>query len=192
MEFQGGLPFVDVYAGLAQTVSYKDQDENGNLIIKKMPVSYDTNIEDCTVSPEKAVVPDSSKKGIIYFEENGGATQYKRLAGGFTMWTANLFLVCWLNRKLITGDDYSEIAAKAFTEIVAKLKDESITNPFQKLTVEATRFSQEPSLFTKYSYDVETMQYLRPPFEYFVITLRVNFMIRGNCLPAIVINPNNC
>ena len=146
LEFQGNLPFVDVYAGLVQTVTYKDQDENGNPITKKMPVSYHTNIdENCTTSPEKALTPDSTKKGILYFEENGGATQTKRLAGGFTIWTAQLILVGWFNRNLITGDAYSEITSIAHAEIMAKLKKEDLASPFNKISVTDVRLRQEPS-----------------------------------------------
>lgn len=192
LQFQGDLPFIDVYAGLAQTVSYKEQDENGNPVTKKMPVSYDTNIEDCGFSPEKAVVPDSSKKGIIYFEENGGATQYKRLAGNFTMWKAQIVLICWLNRDKITGDAYSEIATKAFSDISLKLKNDSITSPFTKVIVDNTRFRQDANLFTKYSYETEVLQFLRPPYEFFAIDLSVNFTLKGNCLPSINLTPNNC
>lgn len=192
LEFQGGLPFVDVYAGLAQTVTYNEVDENGNPLVKKMPVSYDTNIEDCTVSPEKAVVPDSGKMGIIYFEDNGGAAKYRRLAGGWNIWRANVILVCWLNRRKITGDDYSQITLKAFTDIIAKLKENDLVDPFRSVTVYGARFRQDATLFTKYSYKEEELQYLRPPFEHFAIDLQVSFMIKGDCLPQIVLNPNNC
>lgn len=193
LEFQNGIPFLDVYAGLVQTVTYQDQDENNNNLTKRMPVSYHTNIEDCVnKSPEKALIPDSSKKGIIYFEENGGAYQSKRMAGGLTMWKAQLICVAWLNRRLITGDDYDEIVSRARSTIMAKLKSQDITSPFVKIFVNNTRIRQTPDIFAKYTYDETILQYLRPPFEYFALDLDVTFIIKGECLPTIEINPNNC
>lgn len=193
LEFQGNLPFVDVCAGLVQTVTYQEQDVNGNPITKKMPVSYHTNIDEgCTASPEKALTPDSTKKGILYFEDNGGATQTKRLAGGFTIWTAQLILVGWFNRYLITGDAYSEITSIAHAEIMAKLKKEDLASPFNKITVNDVRVRQEPSIFAKYTYDETILQFLRPPFEYLAIDLNVRFILKGNCLPELELNPKIC
>lgn len=193
LQFQGDLPFVDVYAGLAQLATYKEQDENGNPITQKMPVSYHTNIDEgCVTSPEKALTPDSTKKGIIYFEENGGATQTKRLAGGFTMWTAQLILVGWFNRELITGDAYSEITSIAHTQIMAKLKKDDLTSPFTNIKVSDVRLRQDPSIFAKYTYDETVLQFLRPPFEYLAIDLSVRFILKGICLPTLEINPKIC
>lgn len=193
LEFGGGLQFLDVYAGLVNTVTYKDQDENGNPLTKRMPVSYHTNIEDCaTKSPERALIPDSTKKGIIYFEENGGASQIRRMAGGNTMWRAQLIAVVWLNRDNITGDTYGDLTTKTRSEIITKMKGEAITSPFLKIILNNTRVRQNPEIFSKYSYDETVLQYLRPPFEYYALDIDVNFVVKGECLPEIEINPKQC
>lgn len=193
LEFKNGLQFLDVYAGLVQTVTYKDNDENDNPLTKRMPVSYHTNIEDCVnPSPERALIPDSSKKGIVYFEESGGAYQVRRMAGGRTMWRAQIICVVWMNRKNITGDSYDEITTKTRSEIMRKLKSEDISEPFIKILVNNTRIRQTPEIFSKYSYEETILQYLRPPFEYYALDLDVTFFINGECLPEIIINPNNC
>lgn len=192
LQFGGDIPFIDIYAGLVQTTTYKNEDENGNPVTKKMPVSYHTNIDDCTTSPEKALTPDSTKKGIVYFEENGGASQTKRLAGGFTIWTAQLILVGWFNRNLITGDAYSEITSVAHAEIMAKLKKNDLNAPFTNIQVSDVRVRQDPSIFTKYTYDETVLQFLRPPFEYLAIDLSVRFILKGNCLPELILTPKEC
>ena len=193
LQFRGDLPFIDVYAGLVQTVSYKQETEGGSTTTKRMPVSYDTNISaGCSVSPERAIVPESTKKGIIYFEESGGASPVQNLSGGRTMWRANMVCVVWLNRDKITGDSYSEISAQAFHEIMKKLRNNEISAPFANLNVTEARFRQTDNIFQKYSYDETELQYLRPPFEYFAIDLVVSFIYRGDCVPEISINPKNC
>ena len=193
LQFKADLPFIDVYAGLVQTATYKIEDENGNPVTKRLPVSYDTNLAaGCGSSPEKALTPDSTKRGIIYFEENGGVQVVKNLSGGRVQYKASLIAVLWLNRQKITGDAYSEISAKAYHDVIGKLKNRSISMPFVNLNVQDTRFRQEPSIFAKYSYDETVLQFLRPPFEYFAIDLTVSFILKGGCLPAIEINQNNC
>jgi len=193
LQFRGDLPFLEVYAGLVQTVTYKTEDENGVSLTKKMPVSYDTNLSaGCGVSPEKALTPDSSVKGIIYFEENGGAQPVRAISGGGQMYKLSLTCVVWLNRERITGDAYSEISAKAFHEVLKKLKATEISAPFINLNVTEGRFRQNESIFSKYSYDETILQFLRPPFEYFAIDLIVTFIMRGDCLPEININPKTC
>ena len=54
------------------------------------------------------------------------------------------------------------------------------------------RYAQVKSIFSKYSYDETILQFLRPPFEYFAIDLIVTFIMRGDCLPEININPKTC
>lgn len=191
LQFRGDIPFLDVYAGLVQTVSYKSETAGGGTMVKRMPVSYDTNLSaGCDTSPEKAIIPDSSKKGIIYFEENGGAQPFRTIAGGATFYRLGLTAVVWLNRAKITGDDYSEISGNAFAEIKKKLFSNDISDPFHRLTVTDARFRQNDSVFSKYSYDETVMQHLRPPYEYFAVDLTVTFLVP--CSGVIELNPKNC
>lgn len=190
LQFNGDLPYIDVYAGLVQTVQYKQTDANDNPITKRMPVSYDTNIAADCGGPEKALTPDSRKKGIIYFEDNGGVVTVKELSGGRTMYRANLMLVCWLNRKRITDDTYAVIGKNAFDGIKAKLLSNLKPSNYTNLKVNINRFRQEPNIFSKYSYDETVLQFLRPPFEYFAIELTASFIT--TCATEININPNNC
>lgn len=191
LQFRGDIPFIDVYAGLVQTVSYKAETASGSTTTERMPVSYDTNLSaGCSGTPEKAIIPDSSKKGIIYFEENGGAVPFRTIAGGSTLYRLGLVAVVWLNRAKITGDDYSEISGSAFAEIKKKLTATDISDPFHRLTVTDARFRQNDAVFSKYSYDETVMQYLRPPFEYFAIDLTVTVLVP--CAAAIVLNPKIC
>lgn len=67
------LPFIDLLAGLAQTLTTTDQDEtNSTTIQKRRPVAYDAHNgnADC-FGRETALIPDSSRKSIIYFEDFG-------------------------------------------------------------------------------------------------------------------------
>lgn len=186
----GKLPFIDVYSGLVQTVTTKIPNADGVMIPKRMPVSYNViGDESCLKSPERALIPDSSKKGIIYFEDNGGISPVRDLSGGRKVYRTTLIMVVWLNRRKITGDDYSNVSQSAYHEIVKKLRTDK-TGENKIINMSFSRFRQEPNIFARYTYDETETQYLRPPFEYFAVDLTVNFI--STCQPEICINPNNC
>lgn len=186
------LDLADTFAGLAQVVTYKTTDENGNSLTKKMPVSYDTNIGDgCTTkSPEKALVPNSAKKGIIYFEDNGGVQVLRRLSGGRVQHRATIILVCWTNRKNSIGKTYGKVTKAAYDEIRDKLAGVLPSEYFINLKATPTRFRQDTQVFGKYTYDETVLQYLRPPFEYFALDLNVTFI--STCKTPVTINPASC
>lgn len=186
------LALVNTFAGLAQVVTYKTPNENGMTTTKKMPVSYDTNIADgCqSKSPEKALIPNSANKGIIYFEDNGGAQVIRALSGGRKQHRATLILVCWMNRKNSIGKTYGKITKAAYDEIREKLKGVLPSEYFLNLRVNPTRFRQDAQVFAKYTYDETVLQFLRPPFEYFAMDLTVTFI--SGCKQPIVINPAGC
>lgn len=192
--YEGGLPYLDNVSGLVQTVSYKAEDENGNPLTKRFPVSYDTNIADaCSARPERALTPDSTKAGIIYFEQNGAITPLRALSGGRQLMRCNIVAVVWLNRRKITGDDYGEIAPRAYEEILGRLQKSQVKSEvLPAITVTPLGFRQSPEIFSRYTYEEEVLQYLRPPFDYFAMDLNVTFIARKNCILPIELTPNNC
>lgn len=193
IQSDGGLEFIDVYSGLVQTVSRRIEDENGNPKTQRFPVSYDTNIVDCGRSPEKALTPDSTKKGLIYFEEVSPVSIGRRTASGFYFYRSNINLVAWLNRKKITGDVYSEISKKTIERILAKLSDRQETEVgFINVQIKPESIRQDATIFSRYTYDEEVTQYLRPPFEFFAISLSVSFYSKIYCEPELNISEIKC
>ena len=186
----GKIPFIDVYSGLVQTVTTKIPNGDDIMITKRMPVSYNVvGDESCTKSPEKALIPNSNRKGIIYFEDNAGISTIRELSGGRKLYRATLIMVVWLNRRKIAGDDYANISQSAFETITEKLrKDKAGENQIKNISF--NRFRQEPNIFAKYTYEETETQYLRPPFEYFAVDVTVNFI--STCQPAICLTENNC
>lgn len=192
------LPFVDVLAGLAETVEKVQYGGEDRAIItsrNRFPVATDVNKGDNEpISPETDLIPDSRRKSIIYFEDNGaviGST-----VDGTTNYTSNLRLVCWLNRRLLIGNDYQSVSAYCIASILKKVSQQNPLNfsPFINLTVKAIRLPVGDSgLFSRYTYDESVRQYLRPPFEAFGIDLVCNYKINPDCMPEIDFNNGqNC
>lgn len=187
------LPFIDVLAGLVQTVEYvqfQDGDEKLVQSRKRFPVSYDVALGgDGCVGREKDLQPNSSKKSITYFEDYGSRVNATR--DGVTDFTSQLRLVCWLNRNRLTGDAYSEITAFCIASIIpliCKANPENIEQFSQIRTKALTVPVQGPDLFAKYTYDETVRQFLRPPYEAFAIDFAVNYKIASNCLTTIDFN----
>lgn len=191
-----GIPFVDVIAGMVQTVTDKDEGENGLPVTKRYPVTDDVTIADnCQFSQEKILTPDSRKKGLIYFEDNGTSFMGSDNKGNYS-YRSRLKLICWLNRSRITGQRYSQITASGITYILDKLKVGELYGKvgfFQRFKVNVSSIDpQDSSIFSKYSYDESDMQYLRPPFEFFAINLTVDFSVNKRCINEIEIREKSC
>lgn len=191
----GGLPFVQDIAGLVQTVEYRTENGDGNPLTKRMPVSYDVAIvPGCTISPEQAMIPDSRKRGMLYFEDLG-VTYLDRVSGGALKYQSRLVLVCWMNRARITGNHYDEITTGAVMQILRKLKQRKITNEgiFSRFQVNAGRMlPQDISVFSRYTYDETITQFLRPPFEFFGMEIITTFAVHPDCVPDIEIQEVVC
>lgn len=181
----GGVPFVEVIAGLAQRVEFKQPNGDGVPVLKRMPVSYDTTAaQGCKVTPETALVPNSKKKGLLYFEDMGSAF-VDRVSGGHIKYRSTLVLVCWMNRARLVGDHYKEITSYCVTQLLSKLKAREISNEgnFARFYVTPGRIlPQDASVFSRYTYEEAVTQYLRPPFEFFGMELTVEFTVHPACV----------
>lgn len=180
------INFLDVIAGLAQLVRYGEAVEGGGTIYKSMPVAYDIATPDgCQVSPETAVIPNSMKKGILYFEEAGtNISQFKKHRGG--KYTSTLNLVCWVNKANLGYSTTEELTAILITKIldaVITSGNRDNVGSFIGLHITPVRINpQDSSVFNKYTYDEEATQFLRPPFEFFSIMLNIEYGINPKCI----------
>lgn len=195
--------FISIIAGLAKPVNYNDEVPNGidgerDSVLKfTIPVSTDTNIAPCGPyeGPDQALIPDSSQRGILYFEDNGGQSTGSRGPYGSTyVWQVRL--VMWLNKDLITGNGYSMISANVVTETLKAIGafDTNPRNnyPFTNLTVRATNQVQGAQVFSRYTYKEAVRQYLMAPFESYGLDLRLSFTINPACIYPMPTGENLC
>lgn len=193
----GGLVFVEKYFGLVQTAEKNEIAESGNPIKQRFPIATESVLNGiCTEGNEIIATPDSSVKGIIYFEDNGTFADGRVRSGNQFQFTSNLRLVCWINKRKVNSETYSEISLLAINEVIEKLEVDR--NPksdgmFSNVTISVQRIpSQDAGIFSRYTYDETITQYLRPPFEFFAIDLVIKYSINPNCLSQITLNPSQC
>lgn len=186
-----GLPLIDKMAGMVQTVEYEDTtyDETQTVPTKKVqkiPVSADVELSVGQILAD--LIPDSSKKGILYFEDNGVTSLGKQ--GEFNRYRSKLRLVSWLNTKALTNDSKTIVPA-LINHIISKLEVLNATNSgnFIRLAVIVDSMPrQDKNIFAQYSYDLYNTQYLMPPFDFFAIDLSIEFSMHPRCLDNMVLS----
>lgn len=174
------LDFVDKIAGLVST-QYMTIDG----VQKAYPIACCVTADDCKEGSYNDLTPNSQYKSVIYFEDGG--VSFDRYAGNFKYYTSRLRLVCWLNVKLILGDecDASQCtySSHAVADIIRHLPAFPIHfAPFVRVYAEITnQIIRDNSIFSKYTYNELQKQYLMSPYDYFALDISTTFAI---CLPG--------
>lgn len=182
------LPFISKYFGMVDLVLEPVEGELNTTMTKRLPVATEFTyiLEDgsvACVNKEQLAIPDSSQKGIIYFEDNGTTITS---SGKLVNYISKLDLVCWINVARIKEDFYERIDTSAITMVIDSIKGnnrfENI-DIFQKFNVNPKYIkSKNSNIFSKYTYDEAHTQYLRPPFTYFSISIEVSYSVNSKCL----------
>lgn len=189
-----GLPFIDLAAGMVQTLTTTDLDEqNVTKITKRQPVSYDVVGGGSCAGTEVSMIPDSSRKSILYFEDLGVVATGR--IHQQTAFNSTIRLVLWMNRANLVGGPYVEISGRVMATIIDLITGLSPQNiyPFSRLTIAVQRITpQDAAIFLKYTYSEADRQYLRPPFEFFAIDFSCKYTIPARCLSGINWNLQTC
>lgn len=195
---KGGLNYISLMGGVAQTLEVDREDLSlTGVITKRSPyTTFVITDKACDFETEnKSLVLDSSERGILYFEENGvSIDKTQSFSGGRRKWISKLDVICWLNKKLIIGDEQREISVELISELLNKL---IVTNKdlgyFKCATIRTTGVKpNNASIFSKYSYSEKTNQYLMPPFEYFSMSLEITYFMSSKCVSELIIKESKC
>lgn len=187
------LPFVDLIAGLAQPIQQADLDENNERRKVVFPMAYDVtdNSEtqpNCRVGKERDLVPDSSRKSIFYFEDQGTRRRTGSGRPGSVAMQTNIRLVGWINKQKLVGNDYSQIQTYINSAIMGRLIRANPINHgnIKRLTITLGGFPKaDGTLFSQYSYDETIRQFLMPPYECTGIDFVCKYEVSDHCLQHI-------
>ena len=184
------LNFSEVVGGIATTISQNKHAKDNKIIIKKFPAYYNENKTTCSASEYIDLVPNSNKRSIIYFENNG--IKISPINGNIIECVADVRLVCWANLKKI-NDTF--INADTLKLLVIQAMPVSLSNvfPYSFIRIELTgEETKSVALFSKYTYNEEEKQYLIYPFDYFALNYEISFYVGINCIDPILISPSVC
>lgn len=178
------LAFTGRIAGLVRVVSMHQQNPNSLLgvNINKFPVSCNVSVRDCVSNKMHHLVPDSSLKSLIYFED-GGATPIGKSSRGMKF-SGRMRLICWLNLNKL-GQTSCNASVYPMAQVI-KLLDEiknANTAPITAMSVrEIGIVEKSAAIFSKYTYREEKNQFLLYPYDYFALDLTVEYEIPFACI----------
>lgn len=168
------LSFIDQIAGLVQTIETTTKDENPKTI--RFPASLDINGGNGEQYGD--LVPNNTKKSISYFESWGfrfGAFTKDGIEGA-----ATLRFVCWLNQNFEAG---SEVMAANMVVNALHRPNPFNEGVFKRITIKPEAFlGLENDIFSRYTYEEKTLQYLMFPYSAFAIDLKVSFILGKECI----------
>ena len=173
-----GLPWIDKIAGLTQVARISVADSKTE---KRFPISCDMSFEDaCREGCYDSLVPDSSKRSIIYFEEI--SLNLQRRVGSRLYYESSLRLVGWLNYNMLGGGCGS--SAKYITDIIRALPQMPVDDTnFRAITIEVmSQLPRDANIFGKYTYNEKQTQYLMLPYDFFALDIRTRFFITPECV----------
>lgn len=173
----GNIPFIEKKSGVVQVLEKSIQTSSGP-VIKKFPFSTLATVKEIQQADTKLVdmTPDSSFKGILYFEDNG--INLGRKSASTQEFISELRLVVWLNKT--AGISRSS----AMLDIISRVTKGSVSSGeiFGAWTKVKSIPPVSSEIFGEYDYDEAKSQYLLPPFEYFALDLSVTFRTSKNCI----------
>lgn len=188
----GDIPFIDLYGGIVSIQEQVDsiRDDLGAVrrVVKRYPVTCDfIQYGDCGYDPGElvAMIPDSSRKGIIYFEDLG--VQSLGMQSIWMRYRSRIRLVCWLNTKYVDLNACGELTMPVITTIISRIGSVQF-NQNNYLGIQATVVAiprQDKSIFAGYTYEEAYVQYLMPPFEYIAIDFDITYRVNPECISQI-------
>ena len=146
----------------------------------------------CDSSRYTDMVPDSSKRSILYFEDGG--VDVIESGCKYTDMEASLKLVCWVNLPRINNayTNAEIIKLNLINSIPSR-----IANTDWVTKIRVIFDGEEPKsagIFSEYTYDEAEIQYLIYPYDFFALNYKIRYSVPmdSDCLTAVVINPAVC
>lgn len=176
------LPFVEKIAGLVRPVKLQVPGKDNTLTLKTFPIATDISNEQCISGQYKDLVPNSKYRSVLYFEDNGCTLTYreKRWVG----FNSRLTLVGWLNLELLMECGNYTGSTEVILSILEALPENTINSDIYR-EIRITALSEIPksnAIFSRYTYDELTTQYLLYPYDFFALNMSVDFKINLACV----------
>lgn len=179
------LDYVEKYGGLCIPAFVKEPLDYGGAT-KTLPISRDFENDDAwRVGLYREIIPDSSKKSILYFE--GNQHDLSKEEGKILFYKGKFSLIFWANLELLSVDDvFMCDAGLHLTEVVREIfaDNEYPANGNLKNANIAIKFLSQkrtPDTFTKYGFtDINT--YLIYPYDFFEQVYEFTVTIKKKCV----------
>jgi len=176
------LEWTEIISGIVQ-IGELTQDNK----VKKFPVACNLS-PDCGESDLKSLLPDSSKKSIIFFEDLASRfTGIER--GAFMGFESRVKLVAWINLKKF-GINNCDSGFLFIADVLKAMSFEN-RNGFEFgnadiSSIKITGVSEYPRNMSIFSnYNVYEPKFLLYPYSYFALDIQTKILIHKDCLQSI-------
>lgn len=186
-----GLSFVDKIAGLARPMIISVNNEKNEPVQKVFPIACDVSLNDCISGRYQDLIPQSKYKSIIYFEDQG--TTIQKASKNWALFNSRLNLICWMNLKKLGECNACTTSTAVILSILAALPEFTINNdsyyPIRDIQIVGiSEAIKSNAIFNKYSYDEKTTQYLLYPFDFFMLSLSIEYRVNLHCVTEFTID----
>lgn len=172
------LPWIDKLAGMTQIAKVSMGEPKTE---KRYPISCQMAFEDaCVAGCYDELMPNSKYKSVVFFEDE--SFSYLERRGKRLYYVSNIRMVAWLNYKLLeeggcgSSGEYVIDILKSLPEIPVDIND------MRGVTITVTSQARRDSgIFSKYTFDEKSSQYLMAPFDFFGLDVRTEFFIVPEC-----------
>ena len=164
----GNVNFMDKWAGLVRPLRKKVQN-----VDKVFPVAINTP-SNCDQSDYTALVPDSTKRSVVYIEQISAPT-VEVMRHNSKQMTATLRLVVWYNLDLITAGDYlsEDILLDQILDYLPKRLSDSLFNGVKQVHLLPTNVIYGTEIVSQYTYNEIKYQFGTHPYGMFAVDLDV-------------------
>lgn len=175
------ISFIDKIGGLVKPMTLVNTDDAGKSYKKIIPVDCNVTYDDCISGRYTDLIPNSKYKSVSYFED-GGTVKINDGKADFAF-QSNIKFICWLNLKKL-GKENCSVSAIAIATILDKIPNKYLnSSPYTRIQIICTGEDvKSPAIFSKYTYDEATIQYLMYPYDYFALNFQVKYVIPRGCI----------
>jgi hypothetical protein len=177
------VQFADKVAGLVMPMH-----KMVNKIDKVLPVAMNTKTN-CNVSDYMDLVPDSTKKSIIYCEKIGDIN-FEQYRPNYWLCSAQLRLVVWYNLNLITEGNFVDegvVAVNVLSQLPKSL-DDTLFDYVSRVKIYPVGVVTGSEIFNRYSYDEVRTQFMTFPYGAFAIDVDIQYVL-NKCAETLIPSP---
>lgn len=175
------LTFADKWAGLVRPLRKKVQKTE-----TVFPVAINTPTN-CEQSDYQALVPDSSKRSVMYIEKNGNA-EFENVNSHFEQVSHKLRLVVWYNLDKITEGAYisEDVLVDQVLDLLPKKLSDALFTGVKQVHILPTTVTYGTEIVSQYTYNEIKSQFGTHPYGMFAIDLDV-WYITTHCSRGITV-----
>lgn len=184
------LPYIETLAGLVQQESVQKLKSKNELVKKSFPI-YCPIKGACSPNNVEPLIPNKNRKSLFYVQDNGGVF-FSGKGPGYSTFTADLWLVGWLNPKKL-GSDECSISAPIIAQLLKIINKKTFNGPngiYSRIKFRPSRIlTKEPIIFSKWGYSDKFYHNIEWPYDYFAIQIFVDFAVGDSCIENFIVNP---